>query len=207
MANIAEAMEAKSDQLNALDIVGAPRVIRVRAVDYKKGRDQPVWVYFEGDNNRPWKPSKGMIRILCGCWGTETDAWIGRHAQLEFEPSVVYAGKPVGGIWLKAASDIPSSGMMFSLAINRQKRIPYPVFYLEVAQAAYPDDKFEAAFAVMAEKMALGEMTLQQVIARCQQTGQLTPAQIQRLEQAAPLEVQEYEENDNHNHAQEEQQQ
>ena len=206
MANISEAMEAKSDQLNALDIVGAPRIIRVRAVDYKKGRDQPVWVYFDGDNNRPWKPSKGMIRFLCGCWGTETDAWIGRHAQLEFEPSVVYAGKPVGGIWLKAASDIPAKGMTFSLAINRQKRIPFPVSHLQVAATAYPDDKFETAFEVMAQKMASGEMTLQQIIARCQQTGQLTPQQIQRLEQAAPLEVQEYDENDSHEPTQEAQQ-
>jgi hypothetical protein len=41
----------------------------------------------------------------------------------------------------------------------------------------------------MAEKMANGDMTLQQVIAQCQKTGQLTAEQVTQLEQAAPIEV------------------
>ena len=188
MADISQAMQAKSDQLNALDIIGAPLIIKVRAVDYKQGREQPVWVYFDGDNNRPWKPSKGMIRVLCGAWGTETDAWIGRHARLEYESSVMYAGKEVGGIWVKAMSDIPAKGMMFSLAINRSKRIPFPVEYLKVEPTMYPQDKFDSVKQAMIDAMQSGKMTLPQVIAQCQKTGQLTPEQIKTLEQNAPIE-------------------
>lgn len=187
MADISQAMQAKSDQLNALDIIGAPLIIKVRAVDYKQGREQPVWVYFDGDNNRPWKPSKGMIRILCGAWGTETDAWIGRHARLEYEPSVMYAGKEVGGIWVKAMTDIPEKGMMFSLAINRSKRIPFPVEHLKIEVKPYPQDKFDSGLAAMVGAMQSGKMTLPQVIAQCQKTGQLTPEQIKTLEQNAPI--------------------
>lgn len=192
MANISDAMEAKSDQLTALDIVGSPRIIKVRAVDYQKGRDQPLWIYFDGDNNRPWKPSKGMIRILGGAWGLETEQWIGRHAQIEFEPSVMWAGKEIGGIWIKAMSDIPERGLSFSLAINRQKRIPFPVPLLTVEPVEYPAARFAKALPAMAEKMKAGEMTLQQVIARCQQTGQLSPEQIAKLEAVAPVDVQDH---------------
>lgn len=188
MADISQAMQAKSDQLNALDIIGSPLVVKIRAVDYKQGRDQPVWVYFDGDNNRPWKPSKGMIRVLCGAWGTETDAWLGRYARLEYEPSVVYAGKEVGGVWVKAMSDIPEKGMMFSLAINRSKRIPFPVDYLKVEVKPYPQDKFAAGLDAMVNAMRSGKMSLQQVIAQCQKTGQLTHEQIKQLEDSAPIE-------------------
>ena len=64
MADISATLEAKSDQLNATDIFGAEPVIRVRDVQLKESAEQPIWVYFDGDNNRPWKPSKGMRRIL-----------------------------------------------------------------------------------------------------------------------------------------------
>lgn len=188
MVDITRAMQAKSDQTNALDIVGAPLIIKIRAVDYKDGREQPVWIYYEGDNNRPWKPSKGMIRVLGFAWGTETDPWIGRYAQLEYEPSVVYAGKEVGGIWVKAMTDIPEKGLMLSLAVSRNKRIPFPVKHLKVEVKAYPQDKFDSVKQAMIDAMQSGKMTLPQVIAQCQKTGQLTPEQLKVLEQNAPIE-------------------
>lgn len=188
MVDITQAMQAKSDQLNAMDIIGSPLVIKVRGSDYKQGRDQPLWIYFDGDNNRPFKPSKGMIRVICGAWGTETDNYIGRHMRLEYEPSVVYAGKEVGGVWIKAMSDIPEKGMMFSLAINRTKRIPFPVDYLKVEVKPYPQDKFDTVKQAMIDAMQSGKMSLPQVIAQCQKTGQLTPEQLKVLEQNAPIE-------------------
>ena len=188
MTDVSFAMEAKSDQLNAADIMACDRVIKITRVDVKKG-EQPVSVYFEGDNNRPWKPSKGMIRILAGAWGAESTEWIGKHAQLYFEPTVKYAGKEVGGIRIKALSDIPERGLQFSLTINRQKREPYHVPLLVVEVKMYPAKDFDAAFEAMSQKMRSGEMTLQQVIARCQKTGQLTQEQLTRLEEAAPIEV------------------
>ena len=188
MADVSQAMEAKSDQLNAVDIIGAEPVIRIRDVQVKTG-DQPISVYFDGDHNRPWKPSKGMVRILAGAWGRDSDNWIGKHVQLYYEPTVVYAGKEVGGIRVKALSDIDPKGLMFSLTISRQKREPYRVPLLEVNANEYPADKFDKALPAMAEKMQSGEMTLQQVIARCQKTGTLTADQLKRLEENAPVEI------------------
>lgn len=186
--DVSFALEAKSDQLNAVDIMGTDLIIKIREVRVNQG-DQPVSVFFEGDHNRPWKPSKGMLRILAGAWGRDSSAWVGKHAKLFFEPSVIYAGKPVGGVRIRSLSDIPANGLTFALTINRQKREPYIVPLLKIEAAIYPAERFAKALPVMAQKMKEGEMTLQQVIAQCQKTGQLTPEQLAQLEQAAPVEI------------------
>ena len=187
MADVGFALEAKSDQLNAVDIMGYEPIIRVREVKVRSS-DQPIAVYFDGDNNKPWKPSKGMARILGAAWGRESDNWVGKHAQLFFEPTVRYAGVEVGGIRIRALSDIPEKGLTFALALSKQKREPYLVQYLKAPSNEYPADKFKAALPAMTDAMAAGKMTLQQVIARCQQTGTLTTEQLAQLEQAAPVE-------------------
>lgn len=189
MADISATLEAKSDQLNATDIIGAEPVIRIREVKVNLSADQQVMVYFDGDNNRPWKPSKGMRRILAAAWGRDTDNWIGKYAQLMFVASVIYAGKEVGGIRVKALSDIPEAGLNCALTISKSKREPYHVALLKIKQAMYPQESFDANLGKMKEKMSSGSMTLQQVIAQCQKTGQLTPEQLKQLEAAAPVEV------------------
>lgn len=187
MTDVSFAMQAKSDQLNAVDILGADRIIRIRDVRVTKG-EQPVSVFFDGDNNRPWKPSKGMIRILAAGWGTDSAAWIGRSALIYCEPSVRYAGQEVGGIRIRALSDIPSAGLRATIALSKQKREPYLVQFLDTARPAYPADRFAAALPKMVEAMQSGTMTLQAVIAQCQKTGDLTSEQLAQLEQAAPVE-------------------
>lgn len=189
MTDISATLEAKSDQLNAVDIMGAEPVITIRKVDVKKSPDQPVWIYFEGDNNRPWKPSKGMRRVLAAAWGTDSSAWVGRKAQLQFEPTVTYGGVEVGGIRIKALSDIPAAGITCALTLSRTKRIPYPVPLLVVEEKPYPADKFNAALPAMKKAMTDGSMTLQQVIAQCQKTGTLSAEQLDALEKAAPIEI------------------
>jgi hypothetical protein len=196
MADISATLEAKSDQLNATDIIGAEPIIKVRAVELKQGSEQQVWVYFDGDNNKPWKPAKGMRRILAAAWGRDSDAWIGKYAQLMFEPSVVYAGKEVGGIRIKALSDIPAAGLNCALTISQKKREAYHVPLLKIEVKPYPADKFEAGLPAMTQAMADGTMTLTQVVARCQKTGQLTPEQLKQLEAAAPVEVDHDDENE-----------
>lgn len=188
MTDVSFAMQAKSDQLNAVDILGADRIIRVRDVRVVKS-EQPVSVYFDGDNNRPWKPSKGMIRILGAAWGTDSTAWIGRSALIYCEPSVKYAGQEVGGIRIRALSDIPAAGLRATIAISKQKREPYPVQFLNTERPSYPADKFAAALPKMVSMMQSGEMSLQSIIAQCQKTGDLTAEQLGQLEQAAPIEV------------------
>jgi hypothetical protein len=189
MASFMHTTQAKSDQLNATDIMGIDLVIRIRDAVLTKNDQQPLAVYFDGDNNRPWKPSKGMRRVLMAGWGDDTDNLIGKSVKLHFDESVKYAGQEVGGIRIKAMSDIDKRGMVLVEAINKQKRVPVHVKYLDTTQPDYPADKFTAALPVMAEKMKTGAMTLQQVVAKCQQTGKLSTEQLQQLEAVAPVVV------------------
>ena len=39
---------------------------------------QPIHISFEGDNNKPYKPSKGMRRVLVQLFGDESDNFIGK---------------------------------------------------------------------------------------------------------------------------------
>jgi len=103
--DISKALIAKSDQLNASDLSGNPviaKIVNVRPGDNSK----PVFVDLEGMDRRPWKPSKGMLRVLSYRWGTETDAWIGRLVKLINNPEVIYAGEKVGGVEVVAMSHI-----------------------------------------------------------------------------------------------------
>lgn len=188
MANISAAIEAKSDQLNAVDIVGGDRVIKITNITVRSG-DQPVSIYFEGDHGKPWKPSKGMLRIMAKAWGDESDIWVGRSAKIFFEPSVVYAGKEVGGIQIRALSDIPKNGIKTILVKSKQKREPYIVEWLDTARPLYPEDKFSAGLPAMVKAIKDGKMTLQQVMMQCQKTGDLTQDQIERLQADLPIEI------------------
>lgn len=194
MADIRTTLEAKSDQLNATDIMGFDLVIRVRSVSVGGSKEQPISVYFEGDNNRPWKPSKGMRRVLAAGWGFETDNWIGKSVKLHFDSSVKYAGKEVGGIRIKAMSDIDQRGMVVVETINRQQRLPVHVSYLDTFVQPYPAEQFAKALPKMQQLMQSGEMSLQQIVAKCQMTGQLSAEQLAQLEAVAPVVIESQEE-------------
>lgn len=98
-------VEAKSDQLNADDLIGAPRTITVRKVTGNDG-DQPVSIFYEGDNNKPFKPCKTMRRVLLGVWGRNAADYVGRSMTLYRDDAVTFGGLNVGGIRISHMSHI-----------------------------------------------------------------------------------------------------
>jgi hypothetical protein len=106
--DISQALVAKSDQINASDLTGSPIVATIK--DVRKGDPvKPVVVDLEGMDGRPWKPSKGMLRVIAHAWGTESDKWVGRLVKLANNPEVIYAGEKVGGVEVIAMSHINTS--------------------------------------------------------------------------------------------------
>ena len=73
------------------------------------------------------------------------------------------------------------------LTVARGKRSEYRVEFLDMRRPSYPDDKFNEVLPAMAEMIASGKMSIEQVVARCQQTGDLTNEQLAKLEQALPV--------------------
>ena len=104
--DVSNAIVAKSDQLNAIDLVG--RDVTITIVDVKPGpADQPVHIVTDQyGTGRPWKPSKTALRDIVQAWGTDSTVWVGRRITLFNDPEVLWAGQPVGGIRIRAMSHI-----------------------------------------------------------------------------------------------------
>ena len=188
MSDIGFALEAKSDQLNYDDIADTEVVITISNVKVIKG-DQPVWVFFHGCNNRPWKPSKGMLRILATAWGRNSAEWAGKSAMLYGDKTVRWAGKEIGGIRIRSLSHISTNGISAMLTVARGKRSELRISFLDMARPAYPQDKFDAAIGAMVDQISSGKMSIEQVVARCQTTGDLTESQLGTLEEAIPVTI------------------
>ena len=68
MVDVSHTILAKSDQLNADDLIG--REITITITDVKlAGAEQPVKVSYKDDNGKPYCPCKSMRRVLVQLWG------------------------------------------------------------------------------------------------------------------------------------------
>lgn len=98
-------IEAKSDQLNADDLIGTSKTIKVTRVTGNDG-DQPVSIFYEGDNGKPFKPCKTIRRVLMGVWGKYANEYIGKSMTLYRDDAVTFGGLATGGIRISHMSHI-----------------------------------------------------------------------------------------------------
>jgi hypothetical protein len=129
----------RSDRLNADDLVGGPKTIKVTGVRLTGDEAQPVAVDFEGDGGRPFTPGKSMRRVLVSLWGANAEAYVGRSMVLYCDPSIAYAGSAVGGVRIAAMSDIPKDSSVI-LTVKRAVRKPFQVKKLVVHANVKIDD-------------------------------------------------------------------
>src|SRR5690349_19861795 len=105
--NLSQPTQARSDQLNADDLVSGPRTLTAKEV--RRGdAEQPVAIVLgEYPANRPFKPSKTVTGLLSYAWGEETDDWPeGARFTLYRDASVKWAGQAIGGIRVSHMSHI-----------------------------------------------------------------------------------------------------
>lgn len=144
MPNLSETVEAKSDQLNADDLIGGPRDIIIRDVRGVSG-DQPIAVYFEGDNGKPWMPCKTMRRLLIAVWGSDGKAYVGRSMRLYRDPEVKFGGMKVGGIRVSHVSHI-NEPINVPLTVTRGRKAMTTVRPLEAASRQRSGPSSEDAY-------------------------------------------------------------
>lgn len=133
MMDIGDTIQAKSDQVNAVDLA-VPVTVTIAGVEVVGG-DQPVNIGLEEFPGRAYRPSKSMRRVLVKIWGPQSSTYAGRRLTLYNEPTVTWAGKAVGGIRISHASHIDGPVQM-SLALAKGKLAPFTVQPLVEAQAA-----------------------------------------------------------------------
>lgn len=124
--NLRDTIIPKSDQLNADDLIGISRTIKVTKVSRGKTAEQPVIVEYEGGDGRPYKPCKSMRRVLIACWSDNGQDWAGRQMTLYADPEVKFGGVKVGGIRISHLSHIPADTSLL-ITHAKGKRAPYPV--------------------------------------------------------------------------------
>jgi hypothetical protein len=123
--DIRASIAARSDQLNADDLIGQPRTIRVTAVTAHSA-EQPVAVHYDGGDGKPYLPCKSMRRVLVAAWGDRGADWVGRSMTVYNDPEVGFGGVKVGGIRISHVSHIDQP-LSVLLTTTRSKRKPYSV--------------------------------------------------------------------------------
>tara|TARA_R110002020_G_scaffold54301_1_gene151543 strand:+ start:263 stop:676 length:414 start_codon:yes stop_codon:yes gene_type:complete len=112
-------IKAKSDQLNADDLVAGPIMIQVEGVRLTNDPQQPVHIYYYGCENKPFKPCLTVRRILIALWGVDGNQWADKWMNLYIDKSVSFGKqKNIGGIRVDAVSHI-SSAATISLSVRR----------------------------------------------------------------------------------------
>lgn len=132
MTDLSGTVAPKSDQLNADDLIAGSRTITITGVKGVSG-DQPIAIYFDGDNGKPFKPCKSMRRVMIKAWGADGSQYAGKSMTLFCDPTVKFGGIAVGGIRISHMSHIDSD-LSMPLTVTRAQRKQYNVKKLEVEQ-------------------------------------------------------------------------
>lgn len=120
VVDMSQFVEAKSDQLNADDLIGAPRTVTITKV-VGHGGDQPVSIHYEGDGGKPFRPCKTIRRVLIGVWGKYANEYIGKSMTLYRDDKVTFGGLETGGIRISHMSDIEKETVVVVMKTKGKK--------------------------------------------------------------------------------------
>lgn len=133
---VRDTIKAKSDQLNADDLIGGQITVTVTGV--KQGdKDQPVVIQIDG-GHQPFKPCKSMRRILVAAWSDRAANWIGKQMTLYRDPTVKWAGEQIGGIRIAALSHIGTEPLQIKMQETRGKRASFTIQPIGTASKPEP---------------------------------------------------------------------
>jgi len=163
MANVKQAMQSKSDQLNYVDVGEGSLIALIESVHVTNSDQQPITITFAGCNGKPYKPNKGMIRVLAGAWGEESDYWVGKTIKITGDPTVKWAGEEVGGLVVGALSDIDKAGYTAYIQKNKRVRVKKTIPLLAVEPVFYSDELFSNDAVAMSEAIKSGAETVDSI--------------------------------------------
>lgn len=135
-------IEAKSDQLNADDLIGSPRTITVTKVTGNDG-DQPISIHYQGDNGKPFKPCKTIRRVLMAIWGKYANEYVGKSMTVYRDDKVTFGGLDVGGIRISHMSGLDKETVVVVMK-SKGKKAGMKILPLVNAPAATGLDRAQA---------------------------------------------------------------
>lgn len=125
--DLTASIEARSDQINADDLISGPATYTVREV--VNGKAEQPFDFLLVETERAYRPSKTMRRVIVAAWGPDASQYAGRRLTLYREPSIQFGGKAVGGIRVSHMSGIdkPVEVMAQVTRGKREKFIVQPL--------------------------------------------------------------------------------
>jgi hypothetical protein len=144
---------AKSDQLNADDLIGTSKTVRITAVRLRDAADQPIAIHYEGDDGKPYLPCKSMRRVMVAVWGDDGNAFVGQRMTLFRDDKVRFGADAVGGIRISHMSGIDREKTL-ALMVTRGQRKPYTVKPLPPEKGGAPRQQDVDLAAIIAEGKA-----------------------------------------------------
>lgn len=134
MSDLAKFCEARSDQLNNVDLIAGNRIIKITKVKVTATGKQDVIISYEGDNGKPWKPCKTMARIMMEAWSDDIQKWVGKSVELFRDPNQTFGPHIVGGTRIRALSGIDAD-FTTQVIVTRGQVKPVKIFKLVVVEA------------------------------------------------------------------------
>lgn len=135
--DITDTLAPKSDQLDAVDLLGGPMTFTIERVTKGSSEEQPVQVHL-AEFPRVWRPGKSMRRVLAAAWTPHASEWTGRRVTLYCDTTVKFGGIEVGGIRISHLSDIDGPKKV-PLLITKGKSAMFMVQPLKDAAPSDPD--------------------------------------------------------------------
>jgi hypothetical protein len=157
MTDLGTTIAPKSDQMNADDLIAGPITVTVRGVSATNDLEQPISIFYDGDQGKPYKPGKSMRRVLVACWGRDGDAYVGRSMSLYRDPTITFGKDEVGGIRIGALSHIDRDAQI-PLTVKRGSRKPFVVKKLQAQQQSGPVLQEEQVVELIKKAMTIDEL-------------------------------------------------
>jgi hypothetical protein len=154
--DLTDSIQARSDQINADDLVTGPQTYTVREVISGKAESPFDFLLMETD--RAYRPSKTMRRVIVAAWGPEAANYAGRVLTLYREPSIKFGGQTVGGIRVSHMSHIDQR-VEVMLQVTRGKREKFavePLAKVDMLRAEWKTATPERKAEIEAEVKSLG---------------------------------------------------
>ena len=159
--DLRKTIEPKSDQLNADDLIAGAKTIEVTKVTGGENEQQPISIFFKGDDGKPYKPCKTMRRLLVQLWGYDATTFVGRKMTLYRDDSVKWAGVEVGGIRISHVSHIEKPTDVL-ITVSRSARRPVKIFPI-IEQKKEPLTKTHKLFEQIKGAIKDGSRTIEQI--------------------------------------------
>ena len=133
--DMTESLAPKSDQLDAVDLLGGPRTFTIEKVS-RHNSEQPFNFHL-AEFPRVWRPGLSMRRVIVKAWGSKTSAYVGQRVTLYCDPSVEFGGSQVGGTRISHMSGLDKP-LKVPLLIKRGKSAMFTVQPLPDAPVSAP---------------------------------------------------------------------